>query len=173
MHVTRSFDLVIEKKEAVMYRSILVAVDGSQAATRALEEAVALARRDHGRLTLIGVVPRLRRFGWPLFVPYPSDAELARETREVVERAEALVPPDIPVSTVVRMGPVAKAILHRAAQGEHDLIVVGSRGLAPVASALLGGVSAAVVARSAVPVLVVPAQASSVRPREAAEARAA
>ena len=149
-----------------MYRSILVAVDGSQAAARALEQAVELARSHGGRLTLISVVPRIRRYGWPLFVPYPSEAELARQARAIAERAEALVPPDVPVCAIVRNGPAAKAILDRAEQGEHDLIVLGSRGLPPAASAVLGGVSAAVVARSSVPVLVVPARISAARTQE-------
>lgn len=143
-----------------MFRSILVAVDGSEAATEALEEAIELARRTGARLTLISVAEHLRHgFGWPYFVPYPTDEELGREAQEVIERAEALVPDDIPVSSVVRFGPAAAAILDRVEQGEHDLVVMGSRGLGLTGSLLLGSVSRAVLADSPVPVLVHPARA--------------
>jgi nucleotide-binding universal stress UspA family protein len=79
------------------------------------------------------------------------------------------VPEDVPVSTVVRRGPVAKAILNRIETGEHDLVVVGSRGLGPTGSLILGSVSRAVLARSPVPVLVAPALSASVRLAEPAE----
>jgi nucleotide-binding universal stress UspA family protein len=143
-----------------VFRNILVAIDGSQAATEALAEAIELARGADARLTLISVaVPPQRRFGWPYFVPYPTDDELNREAQEVVERAEALVPDDVAVSTVVRFGPAAKAILERVELGEHDLVVMGSRGLGLAGSLLLGSVSRAVLAHSSVPVLIHPARA--------------
>ncbi len=143
-----------------MFRNILVAVDGSEASTGALAEAVELARRGGGRLTLIGVAVPARRFGWPYFVPYPTTDELEREAEEIVERAEALVPDAVPVRTVVGSGPAAKAILERAEQGGHDLIVMGSRGLGFAGAVLLGSVSRAVVAQSPVPVLIHPLRAA-------------
>jgi nucleotide-binding universal stress UspA family protein len=152
-----------------VFRSILVAVDGSQAATEAFEEAIEVARSTGARLTLISVaVPLRRRVGWPYFIPYPTDDELKREAQEVVERAEALVPEDVPVSTVVGFGPAAKAILERVDRGEHDLVVMGSRGLGLAGSLLLGSVSRAVLAHSPVPVLIHPARADgSYTPAEA------
>jgi nucleotide-binding universal stress UspA family protein len=143
-----------------LFRSILVALDGSPAAAKALEQAVDLARSEGARLTLISVadLSRWRFSGFPLAVPFPNETELEREAEQIVERAEALVPEDVPVSTVVRRGPVVKAILKRIETGEHDLVVVGSRGLGPAGSLLLGSVSRAVLARSPVPVLVAPAR---------------
>jgi hypothetical protein len=86
-----------------MFRSILVAVDGSCEAAKALEEAVDLARSEGARLTLISVaeLPRWRFSGFPLAVPFPDEAELVREAERIVEQAEELVPEDVPVSTVV------------------------------------------------------------------------
>ena len=141
-----------------MFRSILVALDGSPAAAKALEQAVDLARSEGARLTLISVadLPRWRFSGFPLAVPFPNETELEREAEQILERAEALVPEDVPVSTVVRRGPVVKAILKRIETGEHDLVVVGSRGLGPAGSLLLGSVSRGVLAGSPVPVLVAP-----------------
>ena len=82
----------------------------------------------------------------------------------LVERAEALVPEDVPVSTVVRRGPAAEAILERVETGEHDLVVMGSRGLGQAGALLLGSVSRAVLAHSPVPVLI--ARARTARARE-------
>jgi nucleotide-binding universal stress UspA family protein len=151
-----------------MFRNVLVAVDGSKAAMDALREAVELARRARGRLTLISVAVPARGFGWPYFVPYPTQDELARDAREIAERAEALVPDDVPVRTVVRSGPAAKAILERAEEGGHDLIVMGSRGLGVGGAVLLGSVSRAVLANSPVPVLIHPRRGTrDHRPAEA------
>ncbi len=154
-----------------MFRSILVAVDGSRAAAKALEEAVDLARSERARVTLISVaeLPRWRFSGFPLALPFPDEAQLVREAESIVERAEELVPDDVPVSTVVRRGPVAQAILKRIETGEHDLVVLGSRGLGPTGSLILGSVSRAVLARSPVPVLVAPAVSAHTRRAEPAE----
>lgn len=138
-----------------MFRNILVAIDGSPTATAALEEAIDLARSDGARLVLISVAapPRWRFSGSP-YVPYPSDDELERAAWDVVERGEALVPPDVAVSSVVRTGAPAAAIVARAEEGGHDLVVMGSRGHGLLGSLLLGSVSREVIARSPVPVLI-------------------
>jgi nucleotide-binding universal stress UspA family protein len=154
-----------------MYRSILVAVDGSAAATAALETAIEIARRDGARLTLITVAAPLRlpvHMG-PFIVPLPSEATLLREAQEAADRAEALVPDGIPVFTVLRRGPAGKAILERAEAGEHDLVVMGSRGRGTISSLLFGSVSREVREHSRVPVLVVrdrPAERTTVAPGE-------
>jgi nucleotide-binding universal stress UspA family protein len=150
-----------------VFRSILVAVDGSPAAAHALEEAVELARAEGARLTLISVAeaPRWAFSAFPLAVPFPNEAQLLREAEHVVERAEAEVPEDVSVSTVVRRGSIVREILKRIEAGEHDLVVVGSRGLGPAGSLLLGSVSRGVLSKSPVPVLVARA-----RPRAKQEA---
>lgn len=150
-----------------MYRSILVAVDGSPAAAAALEQAIDLAREEGARLTLISVAaPPRWRAASPYYVLYAGDEELERQARTNVERAEALVPEDVPVSTVVRRGPAAKQILARAEDGQHDLIVIGSRGLGAAGSFLLGSVSRELLAHSRFPVLVVRAESHAPHARE-------
>jgi nucleotide-binding universal stress UspA family protein len=137
-----------------MFRSILVAVDGSPAATSALREAVDIARSEGARLTLM-TVARLPRM---LIGPYAvslTDADLEASAREVLDDAEKLVPDDVPVSTFVGRGPAPAAILRRIEAARHDLVVMGSRGLGPAGALLLGSVSRAVLAQSPVPVLIV------------------
>jgi nucleotide-binding universal stress UspA family protein len=158
MYFTESFSIVKaskRRKEAV-FRSILVAVDGAEAAAVALQEAIDLAHSEGARLTLISVAapPRWLGNGGPYFAPVPREDELERRAQQIVDDAEALVPEDVPVSTVVRRGSAAKAILQRVESGEHDLVVMGSRGLGAAGSLLLGSVSRAVLADSPVPVLI-------------------
>jgi nucleotide-binding universal stress UspA family protein len=145
----------------VVVRSILVAVDGSASATRALHHAIAIARADGARLTLISVgAPPRYHFSSPLIVPYPTGDDLERQAERVVEEAAALVPEDVPVCTVVRRGFAARAILDRVTAAEHDLVVMGTHGRGRLRSLLLGSVSRAVRARCPVPVLAIPPEGS-------------
>jgi nucleotide-binding universal stress UspA family protein len=144
-----------------VFRSILVAVDRSQAAGAALNEAIDLARAEGARLTLICVAAPLPwQIAAAAYVPLPGDDELEREARETLESAESLVPEGVPVSTALRRGRVAEEILKRVETGEHELIVMGSRGLGRAGSLLLGSVSRAVLAGSPVPVLIAPTAAA-------------
>ena len=114
-----------------------------------------LARGEGARLTLISVAasPRILTTG-PHIPPVPTEDELVRHAEKVLARAEALIPEDVPVVTVVRCGPAAEAILERIELGGHDVVVLGSRRLGRVGGLLLGSISAAVAAYSPVPVLI-------------------
>src|SRR5918992_4355338 len=146
-----------------MFRSILVAIDGSEPANEALHQAIDLARSEGAWLTLISVAapPRWPGSPGPYVAPIPLEDELERRARQIVEDAETLVPEDVAVSTVIRTGPPAKAILDRVESGQHDLVVMGSRGLGSAGSLLLGSVSRAVLADSPVPVLIARAPAEA------------
>lgn len=154
-----------------MFHSILVPVDGSPSAEQALCEAIDLARSAGARLTLISVAtpPRWPVATGPYLVPLPSEEELERGAEALLERLEALVPEDVPVCSVLRRGHVATAILDRIRDGEHDLVVMGSRGRARLCSLLFGSVSQAVIERSPVPVLVVGSPAPGRQPAERPE----
>jgi nucleotide-binding universal stress UspA family protein len=156
-----------------VYRNILVAIDGSQAAAAALDEAIDLARTDGARLVLISVAapPRLR-LAAPPYVPYPTELDLERGAWNIVGRAEQRVPPDVPVTSLVRSGDAAVAIAARAEQGGHDLVVIGSREHGRLASLFLGSVSREVAARSPVPVRVVSARTELLHAAEKSEQRA-
>ena len=145
-----------------MFRSILVALDGSPASEEALDQAIDLARAEGARLSLISVAapPRWRPAG-PFVPPYPTEAQLEENARKILDRAEDRVPDDVPVATVLRTGLAAKEILKRIECANHDLVVMGSRGLGPAASLVLGSVSRAVAAHSPVPVLIARAQPAS------------
>jgi nucleotide-binding universal stress UspA family protein len=148
-----------------MFRNILVAIDGSPDADEALAQAIDLAEAEHARLTLLSATTG------PPVVAYASigaaevvvrgleDAE--REAKRALEQGRERVPDSVSVTTVMSIKPPRAAILRQIADGQHDLLVMGSRGRGAVSAALLGSVSHFVLNHSPIPVLVVHAGGSS------------
>jgi nucleotide-binding universal stress UspA family protein len=135
---------------------ILACIDGSLDADRALAWALNEASLRSAELTVLHAF-RSREFTGP----FARDASLDKERAEAladVEQALARLtgdtrPPDVEIETAAVMGRgAADAILRH--RGEADLIVVGSRGLGPAGSAVLGSVSAHLVDHASCPVLV-------------------
>lgn len=146
-----------------MFLNILVAIDDSAHAARALDEALDLARTQRSRLTLICVASRgsWRYLAGPYVGMMPTQEDADEAAERTIAAARARVPDEIPVTTVVGRGAPAEAILARAEEGNHDLIVMGSRGRGAAASALLGSVSHHVLHHGRVPVLIVHAAAEA------------
>jgi nucleotide-binding universal stress UspA family protein len=148
-----------------MFRNILVAIDGSEHAARALSEALDLAQSNNARLTILTCVPDPA--AWLLGGAAYSGGvdfealrkETEREYSQLVDDAVARVPQHVSVTKVIVRGRAAQAILDRRKQGDHDLIVMGSRGRGEVRSVLLGSVSHQVLNASPSAVLVVHATA--------------
>jgi nucleotide-binding universal stress UspA family protein len=65
------------------------------------------------------------------------------------------LPDDLPVTTILKHGHVGEQIVKQVEEGNHDLLVMGSRGLGRVASSLFGSVGAYVHYHSNVAMLVV------------------
>ena len=64
------------------------------------------------------------------------------EMDERLRTAADLIPDDLPLITRLLDGDPAREILRAAREGDHDLIVMGSRGRGRMTAALLGSVSA-------------------------------
>jgi len=140
-----------------VFLNILVAVDDSAHAARALDEALDLARAQRSRLTIIAVAsrPAWRYMAGPYAGMMPTQEETDAAAEATIAAARERAGDDIPVTTVVGRGSTAEAILARAREGNHDLIVMGSRGRGAAASAILGSVSHHVLHHGRVPVLIV------------------
>jgi nucleotide-binding universal stress UspA family protein len=145
-----------------MFHNILVAVDGSPDAEQALMEAIDLAEGGHTPMTLITAVTQV-----PVTAYVTAGEEVGRLVEDAYANAEAIlrrarerVPDDLPVTAVLTEQPIRAALIDRIAKGEHDLVVMGSRGRGAVRAALLGSVSHYVLHHSPVPVLIVQADRS-------------
>jgi nucleotide-binding universal stress UspA family protein len=136
-----------------MFKSILVAWDGSEHGKRALVEAIDLARSQDASLTLLTVATQ-QPVG-PGLVPPVSETDLLNGAKETLALGSALVPDGIPAAARTAIGHPGAEILKRAAAGDHDLIVLGSRGRGAVRSAVLGSVSHFVLNHGTVPMLIV------------------
>jgi nucleotide-binding universal stress UspA family protein len=143
-----------------MYKNILVAVDGSPHADRALADAIDLARATDGALTLVTVAPDPAALavspGFAYAVDYGEILEdLQREYGELLEKEKAKIPAEVKSQARLLSGRPAPALLDELQNGDYDLIVMGSRGRGGLRSLMLGSVSQAVLHASPVPVLVV------------------
>jgi nucleotide-binding universal stress UspA family protein len=113
-----------------MFHRILVGVDDSPAARRALERAIELARESHGRIGLLtsAPAPPLIIATSPV-VPPASRSQLCDEmvewAQECIEEATAVIPDEIPVTKLVACGEPCAALRQEAEKGCWDLIVVG------------------------------------------------
>jgi nucleotide-binding universal stress UspA family protein len=123
----------------------LVATDGSHASYRAVAHALRRASETNGELVVQHVL------AYPEAPPGAGASGYLKGVAESIELPAA--PPR--VRYVVDVGRPAERIIERAAQEDADLIVLGSRGLGSVASALLGSVSRRIVHASDKNVLVV------------------
>lgn len=142
-----------------MINNILVAIDGSAQANRALDLALDLAKKYSAKTMLLAVVP-------PVFLPIPSlnvmksqaitdaSAELESSFRAVISKAEEktrkLATPG--VFTKLEHGNPDEVIIKTAEFGKFDIIVIGSRGHRGYA---LGSVSSRVAENAPCPVLIV------------------
>jgi nucleotide-binding universal stress UspA family protein len=143
-----------------MFHSILVAFDGSPDADEALSQAIDLAESEHGRITVVTAASAL-----PAVAYYGSAAGVAlqgaeSEAERVLASARERVPDDLLDAAVLVDQPVGQAIVAKVSEGNHDLVVMGSRGRGALRSALLGSVSTSVLHHSPAPVLIVHAEES-------------
>lgn len=146
-------------KLVVMFSKILVAVDGSPFAERALRSAVDLAKKYSARLVVVHVV--LRRF----YAVTPSEAgvlattvfakEMEAEGREILRKVEEYLKGErVGYECKLLEGVPADEIVKAAEAEKVDLIVVGSRGLTEVRAFLLGSVSDKISHHAKCPILI-------------------
>jgi nucleotide-binding universal stress UspA family protein len=141
-----------------MFLNILAAVDGSEHGAAALRTAAQLAGEEHARLTVITAVPPMPAFAQITSAGAAALADAAEVMGDAGKRIRKQVeelPEHLSVTTVVVAGHPDREILQQLREGNHDLLVMGTRGLGRVGSALLGSVSQAVLHQAEVPVLVV------------------
>jgi nucleotide-binding universal stress UspA family protein len=141
------------------YRRILVAVDGSTAATRGLREAIRLAKSEGAELCIFNVVNEFYAFATPEAAAVDIVPTLREGGKRVLAKAQALaVKEKVKPKVVMREtigGAAADAIVREAKKQRADLIVLGTHGRRGVRRMVLGSDAEQVVRTSSVPVLLV------------------
>ncbi|MEZ5102705.1 MAG: universal stress protein [Thermoleophilia bacterium] len=127
---------------------ILIATDGSPSARDALQMGIELAAEQSGEVVVVHVVPTSQAQRGPAFEHAEQD-EVLREAAELA-RAAGIEP-----KLELLSGNVPEEIAFLADRIDATLVVIGSRGLGPVAGTILGSVSRSVLKASSRPVLVV------------------
>jgi nucleotide-binding universal stress UspA family protein len=149
-------------REAIMFKHILLATDGSSTAERAATLAVDLARIHGAKITALYVVDPYPYLGIGEANPYGFQAYMSA-AQELGVQAHAKVTAMCSAGgTTVQMTPrvvedvtAYRGIVDTAEAEDADLIVMGSHGRTGLPRLLLGSVVAKVVAQASVPVLVV------------------
>ena len=140
-----------------MFRKILVAIDGSEPANRALEAAIEEARVWNAEVHVIYVVES------GLFSSLPMDntleiiySVLQKEGEEILESARVKADAaNVPLTTYLRQGHAGSQIVSLAEDLGVDLIVLGSHGKSGVDRLFLGSVTDYVVRNSPITTTVV------------------
>jgi nucleotide-binding universal stress UspA family protein len=124
-----------------MFHKILVALDPSPTAQRALGEATDLAEALNARLTVISVVPPIPGFAYRAGVDIGAlEQEAEAETEKILREAAQGMPRELSVTTVLKHGHPGEEIVAQIARDDHDLVVMGSRGLGRLSSNVFGSV---------------------------------
>ena len=140
-----------------MFLNILVGLDASASARRALEHAVDLARGSNAKLTLITVAPPASTYVTLAGVSVDTmTEELDKWAQDVLRKALLAIPDDVIAHTVEARGHPGPKILEELNRGGYDLIVLGSRGRGRAQEGLLGSVNGYIHFHAKVPLLSVP-----------------
>ena len=146
-----------------MFKKILVPVDGSESAWRALEQAAALACKFEGELLVMTVIQPYNNAAL-LAVPLDhniisqSNADLEEVGKEILARAREKVTETGFAGAAdyrIELGHPSERILTISKAEKADAIVLGSRGLSGLAEFFLGSVSTKISQYSNIPVLIV------------------
>ena len=152
-HQLRTVFICVHRQTGMDMR-ILVPIDGSEPAKKALEHA--LVRFPEASLTVLHVINpvdaghSMDGFSAPVFDELEVQADQLLDEAVSVAKAH-----DRELTTARELGRPARAILDYADENEFDHIVIGSHGRTGVSRILLGSIAETVVRRASVPVTVV------------------
>ncbi len=139
----------------MLFKKILVAVDGSKHSDKAAQYARGVARTQGAELMLLhcpGNIPRI--IGGSAREKLEKD--LLEEGRKLIENYKNLCDGfNVCYTIEVRTGDPANVLIKYAEENGVDLIVMGSRGLTDLEGLLMGSVTHHVLQRTCCPVLIV------------------
>lgn len=148
-----------------MIKRMLVAIDGSEPAAKALDYALDIAEKYAADVLILSVIPPINsvipRFStasppksfYKLFIT-EIEKRLKIALSEALKKVKA-EKPMLKISTALLEGRPAEKIVQVAEEKNFDIIIMGSRGLGSVKELFLGSVSDKVADTSTCPVLIV------------------
>jgi nucleotide-binding universal stress UspA family protein len=139
---------------ATSYRTILVPLDGSPLAERALPYAVALATHHGSTLVLVEAVAPASPHGAGSAQALRSSAEAHRYLARWRVRLEAAC--GVSVEAAVVFGAADREIVGEVLRRDADLVVMSTHGRSGIERALMGSVADYVQHHASVPVLLIP-----------------
>jgi nucleotide-binding universal stress UspA family protein len=155
--------------EGSMMKKILVPIDGSESADKALNLALDIARNYKAEVEILHVIPKISATltpypvmsGSPAISPnwiddYYKEAQI--ESRKMLTEAMKLAQSkgeDLKIKPKLDKGRPSDIIVAEAEDEDFDLIVMGSRGLGGIKEYILGSVSNQVIHESKSPILIV------------------
>ncbi|XHH09045.1 MAG: universal stress protein [Candidatus Bathyarchaeia archaeon] len=157
-----------------MITKILIPIDGSEPANKALDLSIYLADKCSAEILVLSVMePKIipvftQTYAQPMEVPQippVSPAEMQSMLKRQRTSYENLLAtalnksrknyPNLKVSTKLAEGQPADKIIETAKEGNFNMIVIGSRGLSGIKEFILGSVSNTVANKANCPVLIV------------------
>jgi len=139
---------------------LLAAVDLSRASGYVIEAVHRVALATDAEVYVLHTIIPLPGIAGPEFNPVTEHQEMSRrylaEQDQLNELVTQLVEADVNATALMAQGDPAKTVLKEAERLDAELIVVGSHGHGMVFDALMGSVSAGILRKSTIPVLVVP-----------------
>lgn len=143
-----------------MYQHILVPIDGSATADRALQEAIRLARAQSAQLELVYVVEALRLLDSDSYINYAGMQETLRSNGKKILACAQMVVQLAGMAAEMNLleaqgERIASVIVEEAERWPADLIVIGTHGRSGFSRVLFGSVAEGVVRTAHVPVLLI------------------
>ena len=142
-----------------MFQRILLPLDGSARAERAVPIAARLARASGGSILLVRVVSKSSQF-FPSLASKPTlaqqvlAADFAQAEQYLADAAASADLQDIPLQIEVRFGPTVSTILAATDDYEADLIVLCSHGYGGLMRRIMGSVAEQLARHAPAPLLI-------------------
>lgn len=138
-----------------MYKTILVAFDGSEFGRKALGRACFLSKIDGSDVTVLYVIPRYEEM-IGFFRTESIKNALTQEAQKIINEAKKIaLSHGSSIATTIQEGHAWNKIIETANGLKNDLIVVGPYGWKGVDKAIMGSTTERVIMNASCPVLVV------------------
>ena len=139
-----------------MYDTILLATDGSEDSSAALEHAVTLAAGAGATLQAVSVVETRTAYDNAIVDPEEVRENLRADAREALSAVEeAAAAAGVDCETTVEEGPPPERLLSAVERTGADVVVLGATGRSGFKRLVLGSTTERLLAESPVPVVVV------------------